>query len=90
MEGFPKPSVQILKNNQTDTSLSYNVTNGTLANGLLFERISLTLNELTFVDSGSYSCRASNDLASLETRTSPSAIYTIQCKPNYNNTVIIT
>ena len=78
--GFPQPEVDILKDGVTDLSLSYERSNGSLPNGLLFQSVSLLLSDVTFADTALYSCSSSNELASLVIKMSPSALHTVQCK----------
>ena len=78
--GFPQPEVDILKDGVTDSSLSYERSNGSLPNGLLFQSVSLLLSDVTFADTALYSCSASNKLASQVTNMSPAALHTVQCK----------
>ena len=72
--GFPVPSVDVLRDGvpllQYDSSLE----------GELFRFVSITLTDLDFFDTASYSCNATNFLASTETSNSDPSLYTVLCK----------
>ena len=53
---------------------------GSFSDGTQFSSISITLYSLTYNDSANYSCNATNYLASVETRTSSSVPFLVQCK----------
>ena len=82
--GFPLPDVDILKDgipfNLQDDTLDINETGGILDNGEFYRSISVSLYQLTFNDTAEYSCNATNNLASPQTRNSIPAIYIVQCK----------
>ena len=86
--GFPLPDVDILKDgipfNLQDDTLDITKTDGILDNGELYRSISVSLYQLTFNDAAKYSCNATNNLASPQTRNSTPAIYTVQCKSCLN------
>ena len=82
--GFPLPDVDILKDgipfNLQDDTLDINETGGILDNGEFYRSISVSLYQLTFNDTAEYSCNATNNLASPQTRNSTPALYIVQCK----------
>ena len=78
--GFPKPDVIIVKDGEAIAPGSYETSNGSLLNGLLYQSVSLLLSGLTFSDTGLYSCNASNELASLQIENSSPTNYIVQCK----------
>ena len=51
-----------------------------LIEGELFSFVSITLTDLDFFDTASYSCNATNFLASTQTRNSDPSLYTVLCK----------
>ena len=80
VSGYPRPSVDILKDNMLLTSTNGIRSQGSLSDGMQFSSISITLYSLTYNDSANYTCNATNYLASVETRTSSSVPFLVQCK----------
>ena len=87
--GFPAPNVTILKDgsllalNGQDLIVSS-------TSGSLHRSISVELTNLNFLDSGVYSCNATNYLASFQRVMSQPSPYTVQCKHTQNSPLSFT
>ena len=85
--GVPAPSITWLKDNvQVSESMGENVISSItseLSSGIMSVTSSLQLLGLVLNDTGSYSCRADNDLARPQTEFSEEQNLTVLCKHNY-------
>ena len=76
--GSPVPSIQWKKDGQNVTG-SGRISIVTLTNGLV-RTSNITITNLDFSDTGNYTCVASNNLAVLQTDSSPPALLTVNRK----------